>query len=925
MLKYFKNSKLVFVTVLAVTVMVAVFFYNLLFPAKIDFSTEVKPIINAKCITCHGGVKAKAGFSLLFRDEALAKTKSGKPAIIPGDADHSELIRRITAKDPEERMPYKHEPLNKEEIAIFSKWIDQGAQWGEHWAYVPVEEPAVPQEKTFFGLINTKSDWTKNEVDQFIEQKLKEQHLKPSPEADKTTLLRRVSLDIIGMPAPDSIAKKFLSDNSDHAYKDLVDSLLASPHFGEKWTGMWLDLARYADTKGYERDDSRNIWPYRDWLINAFNGNMPYDSFLIKQIAGDLIPNANDDDYVATAFHRNTMTNDEGGTDNEEFRTSAVLDRVNTTWQAIMGTTFGCVQCHSHPYDPFKHDDYYKFMAFFNDTRDEDTYADYPSLREFNDSMKTELTTLVSWIKQNASVEKARELYSFLKTWEPSYNSLVCDSFTNSELSDTKWLAFRNNAVCRLKNVDLDNKDILIYRLLSVPEKSGVWQIHLDNITGPVIASVNFKTTAITERTLIQQTPIVLTKGVHNLIFTYSNPSLKDALENAVTFDWFHFTEPFPGADKPGYADMKANFWKLLNANVPSVPVMMDNPTDMHRATYVFERGNWMLKGDKVDADVPKSLNPFPANAPHNRLGLAEWITSKQNPLTARTMVNRVWEQLFGTGLVETLEDMGTQGALPTHRELLDWLSYQFMYKYNWSVKDLVKTMVMSATYQQDSKLTAELEQKDPNNKYYARAPRVRLSSEQVRDQALCISGVMSNKMYGPSVFPYQPKGIWLSPWNGAEWLQSKGEDQYRRALYTYWKRSAAYPSMITFDAVSREVCTARRIRTNTPLQALTTLNDSAYIDCARNFALRMQKEAGSSPADQIKKGLEIATLHKPTAGSLQALLQLYNNSLSQFKTNADKTCEMLGGMSNNTNPETAALTVVANAILNLDEVVTRN
>lgn len=925
MLEYFKNRKLFFVIVFASAIVVAIFAYNLLFPEKIDFSTQVKPIINAKCITCHGGVKAKAGFSLLFRDEALAKTKSGKPAIIPGDADHSELMKRITAKDPEDRMPYKHEPLSKDEIEVFRKWIDQGAQWGEHWAYVPVKETEVPHEKTFLGLINTKSDWAKNEIDEFIEQKLKEQDLKPSPQADKATLLRRVSLDITGMPAPDSIAKKFLNGNSDHAYNDLVDSLIASPHFGEKWASMWLDLARYADTKGYERDDSRNIWPYRDWLINAFNNNMPYDSFLVKQLAGDLLPNPTDDDYIATAFHRNTMTNDEGGTDNEEFRTSAVLDRVNTTWQAIMSTTFGCVQCHSHPYDPFKHDDYYKFMAFFNDTRDEDSYADYPALREFNDSMKTELTTLISWVKQNVSVQKAKEVYGFLKTWQPSYNSLVCDSFTNGELSDTKWLAFRNNAVCRLKNVDLDNKDLLIYRLLSVPEKGGVWQIHLDNINGPVIASVNFKVSNISEKSLIQQTPITPIKGVHNLIFTYSNPSLKDPQLNAVIFDWFHFTEAFPGMDKPGYAAMKNNFWNLLNANVPSVPVMMDNPTDMHRATYIFERGNWLVKGDKVEADVPKSLNPFPANAPHNRLGLAEWITSKQNPLTARTMVNRVWEQLYGTGLVETLEDMGTQGALPTHRELLDWLSYQFMYKYNWSIKDLVKTMVISATYQQDSKLTAELEQKDPNNKYYARAPRVRLSSEQVRDQALCISGLISNKMYGPSVFPYQPKGIWLSPWNGASWVQSKGDDQYRRAIYTFWKRSAAYPSMLTFDGVSREVCTARRIRTNTPLQALTTLNDSAYIDCARNFAFRMQKEAGTNPSEQIKQGFVIATLHQPAANSLQALLQLYNNSLSKFKNDADKTCEMLGGMNNNTNPETAALTVVANAILNLDEVVTRN
>ncbi len=374
----------------------------------IDFTTQVKPIINRNCITCHGGVRQKGGFSLLFREEALAKTKSGKLAIIPGDPDHSEMIRRITLKDPEDRMPYKHNPLSGEEIEILRRWIKEGATWGEHWAYVSVKEPPVPQPKTFFGLFNRKSDWAKNEIDHFIEEKWDEQKLKPSPQADKQTLLRRVSLDITGLTPDESLADKYLNDKSDHAYANLVDSLLASPHYGEKWTAMWLDLARYADTKGYERDDSRSIWKYRDWLIHAFNEDKPYDQFLTEQIAGDLMPDATDDQYIATAFHRNTMTNDEGGTDNEEFRTAAVLDRVNTTWQAIMGTTFACVQCHSHPYDPFKHDEYYKFMAFFNDTRDEDTEADYPLLRSYNDSMQRQLTSVVNWLKQNAIGRKSK-------------------------------------------------------------------------------------------------------------------------------------------------------------------------------------------------------------------------------------------------------------------------------------------------------------------------------------------------------------------------------------------------------------------------------------------------------------------------------------------------------------------------------------
>ncbi|HRH51302.1 MAG TPA: DUF1553 domain-containing protein [Panacibacter sp.] len=914
-------SNKIFLVVLALAIIVGGFLYAT-HEDPVDFTTQVKPILNKNCITCHGGVRQKGGFSLLFRDEALAKTKSGKYAIVPGDPEHSEMIRRINISDPEDRMPYKHDPLNKEDIDVFTKWIKEGAPWGEHWAYVPVKDVPVPQPKKFFGLINTKSDWAKNPVDNFIEQKLKEQDLKPSPQADKQTLLRRVSLDLIGMPAPENLAAKFLKDSSDHAYADLVDSLLASPHYGEKWTSMWLDLARYADTKGYERDDSRSIWKYRDWLINAFNEDKPYNQFLTEQIAGDLLPNATDSDYIATAFHRNTMTNDEGGTDNEEFRTSAVMDRVNTTWQATMGTTFACVQCHSHPYDPFKHDEYYKFMAFFNDTRDEDTYADYPLLRTYNDSMQQQLVTVVNWLKQNTTTQKAKEVYTFLKTWQPSYNSLTCDSFTNSELSDTKWLAFRNHAVCRLKNVDLESRSQLIFRYQAFAA-GGTWQIHIDQPGGAVIATIPLLLTK--NGWTITQTNIAPTNGLHNLYFTYTNNNLKKPEDNGAMFDWFYFTEELPGKEKQGYVETEKEYWNLLKASVPTTPVMMDNPTDMHRASYVFERGNWLVKGDKVQPDVPKSLNPFPANAPRNRLGLAMWLTSKQNPLTARTMVNRVWEQLFGTGLAETLEDLGSQGIPPTHVELLDWLSYQFINDDNWSTKKLIRTIVMSATYQQDSKITPELEQKDPTNKFYARGARVRLSAEQVRDQCLCISGLMSDKMYGPSIFPYQPNGIWLSPWNGAEWKQSKAEDQYRRALYVYWKRSAGYPSMMTFDGVSREVCTVRRIRTNTPLQALTTLNDSAYIDLARNFAYRMQKLAGSDVQEQIKTGFQLATYHEIDDKSLNAFVNLYNKAYAQFNKNPDKTCEMIGGMNEHTNAETAALAVVANAMLNLDEVVTKN
>ncbi len=873
--------------------------------SKIDYSTQVKPILNKKCITCHGGVKREADFSLLFRQEALAAAESGKKAIVPGDPTHSELIKRINETDPEERMPYKKDPLSKEEINILTQWIKEGAEWGDHWAYLKVEQQKIPEA----------SAWAKNDVDHFIEEKFAEQNFSPSTEADKATLLRRASLDVIGLPPTASKAKLFLENKSPEAYEKLIDSLLASPHYGERWTSMWMDLARYADTKGYERDDSRAIWRYRDWLIKAFNDDMPYNQFITEQLAGDLLPNPTDAQYIATAFHRNTMTNDEGGTENEEFRTSAVLDRVNTTWEAMMGTTFACVQCHSHPYDPFRHEEYYKFMAFFNNTRDEDTYAEYPLLRHFDNKDSTELSALKNWIQKNVSNEKAEEVNTFVKTWQPAINSIQADQFTNSELNDTKWLIFRNNALCRLKNVDLDNSDQLIYRSMSW-KNNGTWTIHLDKPDGLILKTISIGDTK--GKWTIASSDFPSATGIHDLYFTYTNPNLKKPEESGMMFDWFYFNTSWAKKDKINYN----KFWNLLIKETPTTPIQFENPTSLHRTSQVFQRGNWLVKTDTVQPEVPHLLNPFPNEAPKNRLGLAQWMTSNENPLVARTIVNRVWEQIFGTGLAETLEDMGTQGIPPTHKELLDHLSWKLMNDYQWSLKKLIKEIMMSATYRQDSKVTPDQLARDQFNKFYARASRVRLSAEQVRDQALAVSGLLSNKMYGPSVMPYQPNGIWLSPWNGQNWQKSKSEDQYRRAVYTYWKRSAPYPSMMTFDGATREVCTARRIRTNTPLQTLVTLNDSVYVEASYQLARNMQQKSNDVP-QQISIGYELTTGQKITPQKLAVLEKLYQRALSDYQGGTKK-------LVSNKNPEselpqTKALSLVANALLNLDEFVTKN
>lgn len=907
----FFKRKMLLVSV-AIVAIAAVFIFST-GRKKIDYSTQVKPILNQKCISCHGGVRSKAGFSLLFRSEALANTESGKPAIIPGDPDNSEMIRRINLKDPEERMPYKHEPLSKDEINILRQWIKEGANWGEHWAYMPVKQQKLP---------DFSDQWIKNDVDQFVYKKLKEEKLAPSGEADKPTLLRRVSLDLTGLPAPDTIAKKFLNDNSDKAYENLVDDLLSSPRYGERWTSLWLDLARYADTRGYEADRKRSIWKYRDWLIDAFNADKPYNDFLTEQLAGDLMPNPDDTKYIATSFHRNTMTNDEGGTDNEEFRTAAVLDRVNTTWSALMGSTFNCVQCHSHPYDPFKHEEYYKFMAFFNNTRDEDTEAEYPLLRQYNSDDSLKLLKLRDWLNKNVSKEKADEYYGFLKTWQPTINSIQCDEFVNAALASGWFAEVRINGTCRLKDVVLENKTQLMLRFITIHD-GGTCTIYLDSLnTKPYKSFPVSETKKGWQLLTVNIDPV---PGKHHIYIKYTNPTVKANHPSGIMFEWFRFDDPFPGKEKPGYEMAKKHFNDLMNAKVETTPVMIESNREQFRSSHIFERGNWLVKGEEVTPDVPHIMNPMPANAPKNRLGLAMWLTDKKNPLTARTMVNRLWEQLFGYGIVETLEDMGTQGISPTHKELLDHLSWKFMNDFNWSVKKLLKEIVLSATYRQQSKVNNELLKRDPNNKFYARGPRVRLSAEQLRDQALAVSNLLSNKMYGKSVMPFQPDGIWHSPYNDEVWKTSEGEDQFRRAVYTYWKRTAPYPSMITFDGGAREVCITRRIRTNTPLQALTSLNDSTNLVMARHFAYRMQGLGGTSVAQQIQKGYEIM-MNKPLSDTkLNTLVDLYSKSIIKFKQDDAATCEMIGVMNEHNNPETAALVVVANAMFNLDEWVNKN
>lgn len=891
----------------------------------IDYSTQVKPILNKNCIHCHGGVKQSGGFSLLNREQALAATDSEHPAIVPFEPENSELIKRLTDSNPERRMPFENEPLPEKDIQILTQWIAEGAEWGTHWAYKSVEKVELPHEhapqKAFLG--EPEAGWGRNGIDQFILEKMKELDLSPNIAAQKHILLRRVSLDLTGLPPKQSLTHAFLAAENPISYEALVDSLLASPGYGERWAGMWMDLARYADSKGFERDFSRDIWEYRDYVIRAFNQDLPYDQFITEQLAGDLLENPTDAQYIATGFHRNTTTNDEGGTNNEEFRTHAILNRVNTTWEALMGTTFACVQCHGHPYDPIPHESYYEFMAFLNNTRDYDTHPDYPWLRKFSEVDQEELATLKAWISQVDTEEKADEITRFLKTWQPIIYSLEADSLVNAALYDTKYLGFRYKGMVRFKGVDLSDKKALLMRVQRNTDQ-GRLRIHLDKPSGEKVLDIALDKKLA--RHNFYQFPIQESKGVHDLYLFYDNPSLAanpDA--NGFQFDWLSFVEDFPGKGDAGYEENKDRYWKLLTQQVDHTLIMIENPADRRRKTYVFDRGNWLTHNQEVQPDVPDILPPFPEGAPRNRLGLAQWITDSQNPLTARTMVNRIWEQLFGRGLAETLEDLGTQGLPPTHPKLLDYLAWRYMHEYGWSTKKLLKEIVLSETYRQSSKVSEDVRAKDPYNTYYARGPRIRLSAEQIRDQALAISGLLSKKMYGPPVMPYQPEGIWAAPYNSQAWKMSEGEDRYRRALYTFVKRGSPYPVMETFDVGSRQVCNSRRIRTNTPLQALLTLNDPVFLEAARYLAQQMNAEQGKGPKEKIGQVYKTAFGIDISKEKLAVLTKLYEKSKQEFESQTEEAQEMIGEMeAQGKEADIAAFVLVSNALLNLDELLTK-
>jgi hypothetical protein len=881
----------------------------------VDYNTDVKPILNKKCISCHGGVKQSGGFSLLQQEDAFAITESGKPSIIPGNAAESEMILRLTLDDPEERMPYEAPPLSDDEIKILTAWIDQGAKWGLHWAYEPLK-PIDKAEEMGIGSTDAKS--ISSQIDNFITQKLSEQGLTANIKASKADLLRRASLTLTGLPPSSSLSKKYLEDEI--TFDILIDSLMESPSYGEKWASMWLDIARYADTKGFERDGKRSIWKYRDYVIDAFNNDKPYDEFLVEQLAGDLFENPTDEQLIATGFHRNTQTNDEGGTDNEEFRVQAVMDRVSTTWDGILGTTMACVQCHGHPYDPFPQEDYYSTFAFFNNSRDADTYMDYPRL-EFLDSVGIEkLDQLTTWVKEVDGPERANEIKKFVKTTQPVIYSIETSDFVNADLYDTKYLGIRKNGYAKIEQVSLTGKERL-WIAVQVSKAAGVLTVRKGTPDGEILTQ--WRTGPKDNPGELIELPLVPTEGIHDVYLTYSNPKITDNKIRGISFDYFAFTDKFPGEGSTEGQSKKQMFIDLVEKQYPSTLIMTENPEDLERKSYLFDRGNWQMHKKEVSPRVPEVLTELEAEGEVNRLDFAMWVAKENNPLTARTYVNRMWEQVFGRGIVRTVEDLGSQGELPSHPRLINYLASEFVYSQNWSTKALLKSILLTEAFQRSSKVNS----KDPYNIYLASGPRFRLNAEQIRDQALSASGLLSDEMFGPPVMPYQPDGVWSSPYSGDQWVMSEGKDKYRRALYTFVKRTAIYPSLETYDMAQRQVCTSRRIRTNTPLQALVTLNDPVYVEASESLAKRMLEYDGDLKA-QINYGYELGMFKQISEDKLIVLEQLYHDTAKEWEeskaemaSNSDESLDSENDI-DEISTNLIAMSAVANTILNLDEML---
>ena len=1023
-----------------------------------DFNRDVRPILSDNCYQCHGPDEKRrmAGLRLDVRESA-------SKVVVPSDSSKSPLYQRVAHAEAARRMPpvAASKALDAKQLDTIKRWIDGGAKWETHWAFSAPKRADPPPVSA--------ASWPRNSIDRFILARLEQDGLKPQPEGDRITLLRRLSFDLTGLPPSRDDVRAFLNDTSPDAYEKQVDRMLASPRFGERMAMQWLDVARYADSHGYHIDSHREMWPWRDWVINAFNRNLPYDEFTVKQLAGDLLPNATLDDKIATGFNRNHMINFEGGAIAEEYLTEYVADRVETTSMAFLGLTLGCARCHSHKYDPITHKEFYQFFAFFNTVNEEGLDGREGNAKPFlklpTPEQSSQQKQLSASIAADDALLKSEPVVKGFEEWKQSlvaqtpainrdglighfeFDGSLVDSSGRYQHGRTivgdptfgpgqiaRAIAFDGQTTIGLGSSGAFERtdpfsivfwtrfsggkpqQPILERIADSKTRRGyeLWfdDSFLFGIQRRAAHIVLRVTSSWPADSLVLRTADRFMQGEWNHVVLTSDPSngvrafvngkpqdlivVSDTLKGPISapdaeirvgvkepdaarfsggLDDLRFYSRTIGAEEAAYialeypvrailsgvggkltkaeddrvrdhymrrvapADLREKYVELaalrkdaatLEKQIPSTMVMIESETP--RDTFVLNRGDYSSHGEKVTPGTPAILPPLPSGEKPNRLTLARWLVDPANPLTARVAVNRYWQMYFGLGLVKTAENFGSQGEPPSHPELLDWLATEFI-ESKWDVKAMQRLIVTSAAYRQSSRVTPELLEKDPENRLISRGPRFRLPAETLRDNALSASGLINPKIGGSSVFPYQPAGIWeeLAFGDGFSmqaYEPSHGADLYRRSMYTFWKRTAPPAAMLTFDAPDREKCTARRLATNTPLQALVLLNDPTYVEASRVLAQRVLKEA-KDPSQRARLAFELVTSRAPDHKELAVLTRLAKQQLDNYKRDPDGAAKFLRAGESladaTLNPiELAAWTAVASAIFNLDETVTK-
>jgi hypothetical protein len=982
---------------------------------KVDFTRDIQPILSQKCLSCHGPRKQEGHLRWDNMESAIAGGEHG-PDIVVGNSARSRVIQMVTSTDPDLVMPQKGDPLTAAQIGLLRAWIDQGAPWPasasvqiadgrHHWAFTPPTRPPLP-------IVKNKK-WPRNPIDDFVLARLEAEKLTPSPEADRPTLLRRLSLDLTGLPPTIREIQDFVADRAPDAYERQVERLLASPHYGECWARHWLDAAHYADSNGYEKDLARSIWPYRDWVINAYNRNMPFDQFAIDQLAGDLLPGSTVEDKVATGFLRNSMLNEEGGIDPEQFRIQGIIERMDVLGKAFLGLTINCCQCHNHKFDPISQREYYQLFAFLNnddepemEIPDKETEAARQAIERKIAGMEEDLLAqnpgipdkMAEWEKQMTAMERQWTVL------DPSaYYGAVGTKFI--KLEDKSLLAGGSNpgvseyiVTCKttLKGITAFRIEALTDPNLPYngPGRAGngnfvlseftvqlaTNEVALTNATAdysqsgfPVAAAIDGTTTnkigwAVgdlpgrlnQDRQAVFETQQPLGDGEETILKFTLNQSFGD--EHTIgRFRISATTGPLPVQADPLSAGARQvlsvpraqrtaaqerelfGFYRPTDPQFAEANKKIDEeqarwpaaPTtlvlaarDQPRQTHIFTRGDWQKPGDLVTPGVPSILNPLPHDQPLNRLTLAKWLVDKRNPTLARVIVNRIWQEYFGRGLVVSAEDFGTQGDRPTHPELLDWMAVEFM-EHGWDVKHIQRLIAGSATYRQSSVIAPRMWERDQYNQLLARGPRTRVDAEIIRDIALSAGGLLDERVGGASVYPPIPDGVMALGYGAPMTWETKAKDRYRRAMYTFVKRSVPYPSLQVFDAPTGESPCPRRIRSNTPLQALTTLNDPVFVEAAQAMALRIWNQGGNNDRARINYAFELCTGRKPRPREAATISSLLRDENDFFESRTARAVQVASPDPKNPPADVnlhkvAAWTMVSRVLLNLDETITK-